>query len=71
VPEAVHKECVIEGMDREDAKKIENADWIKVEMIRDENSKVLMIKFLRVPRIKTKKSIHYFKSVSISVNLCQ
>jgi len=46
VPEAVHKECVIEGMDREDAKKIENADWIKVERVRDENLKKALMMVL-------------------------
>ena len=44
VPEVVYKECVIEGKGREDAKKIEKAEWIKVAKIRDEKLKrALMI----------------------------
>jgi hypothetical protein len=39
VPEVVYKECVIEGKGREDAKKIEKAEWIKVAKIKDENLK--------------------------------
>jgi len=39
VPEAVHKECVIEGKDREDAKAIEKAEWIKVLSIKDKSLK--------------------------------
>ena len=39
VSEVVYKECVIEGKGREDAKKIEKAEWIKVAKIRDENLK--------------------------------
>jgi Predicted nucleic acid-binding protein, contains PIN domain len=46
VPEAVHKECVIEGKDREDAKKIEKVDWIKVAKIRDENLKKALMMVL-------------------------
>ncbi|MEA1868937.1 MAG: DUF3368 domain-containing protein [Euryarchaeota archaeon] len=30
IPEAVYRECVAEGKNREDAKKIENAAWIRV-----------------------------------------
>lgn len=37
IPEAVYKECVIEGKNREDAKKIEKAKWIKVTEIKDKN----------------------------------
>ena len=37
VPEAVYHECVTEGKDKEDAKKIEKAEWIKVVTIRDKN----------------------------------
>ncbi|GAB6102788.1 DUF3368 domain-containing protein [Thermococcus atlanticus] len=35
IPEAVYRECVVEGKDLEDAKLIENAGWIMVERIRD------------------------------------
>jgi hypothetical protein len=30
VPEAVYRECVIEGRDRDDARKIKNATWLQV-----------------------------------------
>ena len=30
VPEAVHKECVVEGRSRDDAVKIADAEWIKI-----------------------------------------
>jgi len=44
IPEAVYRECVIEGKGSEDAKLIENAGWIRVERIRDERlKKSLMI----------------------------
>ncbi|MBA7550535.1 hypothetical protein ES705_43052 [subsurface metagenome] len=46
VPEAVRKECVIEGMGREDAKKIEKVDWIKVAKIGDENLKKALMMVL-------------------------
>ncbi len=39
VPEAVYKECVVEGGDRDDARKIAKAKWIKVLKIRDEKLK--------------------------------
>ncbi|NQE06455.1 hypothetical protein C5S32_11350 [ANME-1 cluster archaeon GoMg1] len=39
VPEVVYKECVIEGKGREDAKKIEKAEWINVAKIKNENLK--------------------------------
>ena len=39
IPEAVYRECVIEGKGSEDAKLIENAVWIRVERIRDERLK--------------------------------
>lgn len=39
MPEAVYNECVVEGKDREDAKKIEKTEWIKVAIIRDKNLK--------------------------------
>ena len=35
IPEAVYRECVIDGKDREDAKRIENAAWIRVVDIRN------------------------------------
>jgi hypothetical protein len=31
IPEAVYRECVMEGKNREDAKRIQNANWIKVQ----------------------------------------
>ena len=44
VSEVVYKECVIEGKGREDAKKIEKAEWIEVAKIMDEKLKrALMI----------------------------
>ncbi|WP_048090924.1 DUF3368 domain-containing protein [Geoglobus acetivorans] len=39
VPEAVYKECVVEGGDRDDARKIAKAKWIRVLKIRDEKLK--------------------------------
>ncbi len=39
IPEAVYRECVIEGDDSEDARAIKNAEWIKVERIADERLK--------------------------------
>lgn len=36
IPEAVYRECVLEGGESEDAKAIKNAGWIKVEKISDE-----------------------------------
>lgn len=35
IPEAVYRECVIDGKDREDAKRIENATWIRVVDIKN------------------------------------
>lgn len=35
IPEAVYRECVIEGKNREDAKRIENAAWIRVAHIKN------------------------------------
>jgi hypothetical protein len=35
IPEAVYRECVIDGKDREDAKRIENAAWIRVVDIKN------------------------------------
>ncbi len=37
IPEAVYIECIVEGKNREDANLIKNADWIKVEKIKDDN----------------------------------
>lgn len=37
VPEAVYDECVVEGGDRDDAKTIEKADWIKIKPIENKN----------------------------------
>jgi len=45
-PEAVYNECVIEGKDKEDAKKIEKTDWIKVVPIKDKNLKRALIMIL-------------------------
>jgi len=39
VPEAVYSECVREGGEREDAKEIEKARWIRVVNIQDEELK--------------------------------
>lgn len=39
VPEAVYRECVREGGEREDAKEIEKARWIRVVNIQDEELK--------------------------------
>jgi len=39
VPEAVYKECIVEGKYKKDSKKIEKADWIEITKIRDENLK--------------------------------
>lgn len=39
IPEAVYRECVIEGGGSEDAQAIKNAEWIKVEKITDERLK--------------------------------
>ena len=46
VPEAVYNECVTEGKDKEDAKEIEKAEWIKVATIRDKNLKKALTIFL-------------------------
>ena len=35
IPEAVYRECVIEGKDRDDARKIKNASWLQVRVIRN------------------------------------
>ena len=39
VPEAVYRECVIEGKNREDAKRIRKAKWIKVAKIKNTDLK--------------------------------
>ncbi|HIH72677.1 MAG: hypothetical protein XD43_1226 [Thermococcales archaeon 44_46] len=39
IPEAVYRECVLEGGESEDARAIKNAGWIKVEKISDERLK--------------------------------
>lgn len=46
VSNVVYKECVIEGKGREDAKKIEKAEWIKVAKMRDENLKKALMMVL-------------------------
>jgi predicted nucleic acid-binding protein len=46
VPEAVYKECVIEGKNREDAKKIKKAEWIKVVKIKNTNLKKALMMVL-------------------------
>lgn len=46
VSEVVYNECVIEGKGREDAKKIEKAEWIKVTKIKDENLKKALMMVL-------------------------
>ena len=35
VPEAVYRECVIEGRDRDDASKIKTASWIRITRIKN------------------------------------
>lgn len=42
IPESVYIECVIEGKNREDAELIKNAEWIKLEKIKDDR----LVKFL-------------------------
>ncbi|WP_461864555.1 DUF3368 domain-containing protein [Thermococcus sp.] len=45
IPEAVYRECVVEGGESEDARMVKNGEWIKVEKITDERLKrSLMIK---------------------------
>ena len=39
IPEAVYRECVLEGKGSEDSELIEKADWIKVVRIKDETLK--------------------------------
>jgi hypothetical protein len=39
IPEAVYRECVREGGEREDAKEIENAAWIRVIKIKNKELK--------------------------------
>jgi len=39
IPEAVYRECVLEGKGSEDSKLIEKADWIKVVRIKAETLK--------------------------------
>ena len=35
IPEAVYRECVVEGYGREDSRRIEEAKWIKVRKIKN------------------------------------
>lgn len=42
VPEVVYRECVSEGGEREDAKEIEKARWIRVVNIQDEELKIAL-----------------------------
>ncbi len=35
VPEAVYRECVIEGRERDDARKIQSASWIRIAGIKN------------------------------------
>ncbi len=39
IPEAVYRECVLEGKGSKDAELIEHADWIRVKKIREETLK--------------------------------
>ncbi len=39
IPEAVYRECVVEGEDKKDAKRIKMAEWISVEKIRNKELK--------------------------------
>lgn len=42
VPEVVYRECVGEGGEREDAKEIEKARWIRIVNIQDEKLKIAL-----------------------------
>ena len=42
VPEVVYRECVGEGGEREDAKEIEKARWIRIVNIQDEELKIAL-----------------------------
>ncbi len=46
VPEAVYRECVIEGGEREDARRIAEARWIRVLKIRDERLRKVLAREL-------------------------
>lgn len=46
VPEAVYRECVIEGKEREDAKRIKKAKWIKVARIKNTDLKKALMMVL-------------------------
>jgi predicted nucleic acid-binding protein len=46
IPEAVHRECVIDGKDRDDAKKIKRASWIKITKIKNIELKKALNTFL-------------------------
>ena len=37
IPEAVLRECVLEGKDREEVELIKSADWLKVSQVSDKN----------------------------------
>ena len=39
VPDAIYRECVVEGRERDDAAKIAKANWIRVRKIKDVNLK--------------------------------
>ena len=43
IPEAVYKECVVEGKDREEVQLIKNASWIRVLRVADRK----LVKLLR------------------------
>ncbi|MCD6264756.1 MAG: DUF3368 domain-containing protein [Deltaproteobacteria bacterium] len=43
IPEAVYKECVVEGKDREEVQLIKNASWIRVLRVEDRK----LVKLLR------------------------
>ena len=46
VPEAVYRECVVEGGGREDARKIGEAGWIRVSSVRDVRLKRVLLREL-------------------------
>ncbi len=46
MPEAVYRECVIEGGEREDARRIAEARWIRVLKIRDERLRKVLAREL-------------------------
>ncbi|KCZ72193.1 putative nucleic acid-binding protein, contains PIN domain [Candidatus Methanoperedens nitroreducens] len=46
IPEAVYKECVIDGKDRDDSSNIKNASWLRVAKIKNIELKKALNSFL-------------------------